>query len=208
MQKEYIRDFVYGAIDGSVTTFAIVAGTAGAGLPSEIIIILGGSNLLADGFSMAASCYMGMKTENEIRLAKKTASPNTEIDKIELISKLEKLDIKENELSLLRNFLSEKEDSYGAKPITAALVTFVSFGIIGFIPLSPYCFDFIFPSLIKVSFSFAAIMAGISFFLTGSFKSFFTKTNFILAGLETLAVGSVAAAVAYYTGAALSSLSI
>jgi hypothetical protein len=48
----YLRDFVYGAVDGAVTTFAAVAGVAGAGLDSEVVIVLGIANLIADGFSM------------------------------------------------------------------------------------------------------------------------------------------------------------
>ena len=52
--RGFLRDLVYGAIDGSVTTFAIVAGVAGAGLSPFIIVALGLANVLADGFSMAA----------------------------------------------------------------------------------------------------------------------------------------------------------
>ena len=61
----YLKDFIYGAIDGAVTTFAVVSGVAGAGLPSSVIIILGLANLLADGFSMAVSNYLGTKAELE-----------------------------------------------------------------------------------------------------------------------------------------------
>jgi len=50
----YLRDFVYGAIDGTVTTFAVVSGVAGAGLSTSVILILGIANLVGDGFSMAA----------------------------------------------------------------------------------------------------------------------------------------------------------
>lgn len=56
-KTSYLRDFVYGGIDGSVTTFAIVTGVAGAQLSSTIILILGVANLVGDGFSMAASNY-------------------------------------------------------------------------------------------------------------------------------------------------------
>ena len=61
-RPSYLRDFVYGGIDGSVTTFAIVAGVEGASLSSGIVLILGLANLLADGFSMAAGNYSGTKT--------------------------------------------------------------------------------------------------------------------------------------------------
>ena len=58
-----LRDSVYGAIDGTVTTFAIVAGVAGAGLSPFVIVALGLANVLADGFSMAAANYSGTKAE-------------------------------------------------------------------------------------------------------------------------------------------------
>jgi hypothetical protein len=61
----YLRDWVYGGIDGAVTTFAIVAGVIGAQLSNRIVLILGIANLIADGFSMAASNYSGTKTEHE-----------------------------------------------------------------------------------------------------------------------------------------------
>ena len=51
----YLRDFIYGAVDGIITTFAVVSGVAGAGLPSGVVIVLGTANLAGDGFSMAVS---------------------------------------------------------------------------------------------------------------------------------------------------------
>src|SRR3989338_2229571 len=61
----YVKDIVYGANDGIITTFAVVAGVAGAGLDSTIVVLLGVANLLADGFSMAASNYLGSKSERD-----------------------------------------------------------------------------------------------------------------------------------------------
>ena len=61
----YIKDIIYAANDGIITTFAVVAGVAGAGLSPAIILILGIANLLADGFSMATSNYLGTKSEAE-----------------------------------------------------------------------------------------------------------------------------------------------
>ena len=66
-RHSYLRDFVYGAIDGTVTTFAVVAGVAGAGLSSGIVIILGLANLLADGFSMAVSNFLATRTDQQLR---------------------------------------------------------------------------------------------------------------------------------------------
>jgi VIT1/CCC1 family predicted Fe2+/Mn2+ transporter len=50
-----------------VTTFAVVSGVAGAGLPSRVVIVLGAANLVADGFSMAASNFLGIRAEQQLR---------------------------------------------------------------------------------------------------------------------------------------------
>jgi VIT1/CCC1 family predicted Fe2+/Mn2+ transporter len=61
----YLRDLVYGALDGVITTMAVVAGAAGAALPPRVGVILGLANLVADGISMGASNYLGLKSEIE-----------------------------------------------------------------------------------------------------------------------------------------------
>lgn len=63
--RKYIRDIFYGANDGIITTFAVVTGAAGAALSHNIVLILGFANLLADGFSMAASNYLGNRSDHE-----------------------------------------------------------------------------------------------------------------------------------------------
>src|ERR1051325_8326333 len=61
----YLRDWIYGGIDGSVTTFAVVTGVVGAELAPVVILIMGFANLIADGFSMAASNFLGTKAEQD-----------------------------------------------------------------------------------------------------------------------------------------------
>lgn len=63
---KYLRDIVYGANDGIITTFAVVAGVFGAALDNYVIIALGFSNLIADAISMAASSYLGYKSESDV----------------------------------------------------------------------------------------------------------------------------------------------
>src|SRR6478752_319047 len=63
--KDYIAEFVYGGIDGAITTFAVVAGATGAGLNISVVIILGVANLLADGFSMSVGNYFSTKAEQD-----------------------------------------------------------------------------------------------------------------------------------------------
>ena len=66
-RHSYLRDIVYGAIDGAVTTLAVVSGVAGAQLSTGIVVVLGVANLIADGFSMAASNYLGTRAEEQLR---------------------------------------------------------------------------------------------------------------------------------------------
>ena len=75
--RRYISEFVYGAVDGTVTTFAVVAASAGAGISSAVILILGIANLIADGFSMGSSAYLAASAEHEesVRDTQKRASP-------------------------------------------------------------------------------------------------------------------------------------
>lgn len=65
----YLRDLVYGANDGIITTFAVVCGVAGADLSTRVVLILGFANLLADGFSMGASNYLSIRSETAARAA-------------------------------------------------------------------------------------------------------------------------------------------
>jgi VIT1/CCC1 family predicted Fe2+/Mn2+ transporter len=59
----YLRDMVYGALDGVITTMAVVAGASGADLGTRVALILGVANLVGDGISMGASNYLGLKSE-------------------------------------------------------------------------------------------------------------------------------------------------
>jgi len=73
-QKRYLAEFVYGGLDGAITTFAIVAGAMGASLDAAIVLILGFSNLFADGFSMAVSNYLSTKSGRELEARHKHKS--------------------------------------------------------------------------------------------------------------------------------------
>ena len=66
--QHYLGDLIYGANDGIVTTFAVVAGVVGAGLSPRVVLILGISNLLADGFSMGASNYLATRSRSAAEL--------------------------------------------------------------------------------------------------------------------------------------------
>ncbi|HAW18921.1 MAG TPA: hypothetical protein DCX14_01960, partial [Flavobacteriales bacterium] len=76
---EYLGEAVYGGIDGCVTTFAVVAGSEGAGLGTEVVIILGCANLIADGFSMSVGAYLSSKSE-KARYSKERQNEYWEIE--------------------------------------------------------------------------------------------------------------------------------
>ena len=67
LAEHYLKDLVYGANDGIITTFAVVAGVAGAQLDARIVLILGFANLLADGFSMGASNFLSIRSDEAVR---------------------------------------------------------------------------------------------------------------------------------------------
>jgi VIT1/CCC1 family predicted Fe2+/Mn2+ transporter len=67
--RHYIREVVYGANDGLITTFAVVAGVAGGGLAPRVVLIIGLANLLGDGLSMAAGNYLSIRSAESVREA-------------------------------------------------------------------------------------------------------------------------------------------
>jgi VIT1/CCC1 family predicted Fe2+/Mn2+ transporter len=67
--QHYIRDVVYGANDGVVTTFAVVAGVTGGTLAPLTVLVLGVANLLADGLSMGVGNYLGIRSDERVREA-------------------------------------------------------------------------------------------------------------------------------------------
>jgi VIT1/CCC1 family predicted Fe2+/Mn2+ transporter len=69
LARHYVRDLVYGANDGVITTFAVVAGVTGGTLNSMTVLILGVANLVADGLSMGVGNYLGIRSEERVREA-------------------------------------------------------------------------------------------------------------------------------------------
>ena len=64
--RHYIRELIYGANDGIVTTFAVVAGVSGGGLPLRVVLIIGAANLFADGLSMAAGNFLSIRAHESV----------------------------------------------------------------------------------------------------------------------------------------------
>lgn len=206
----HLRDMVYGAIDGSITTFAIVAGVAGAGLSPVVIVALGIANVLADGFSMAAANYSGTKTEadNIARLRQIEArhiADNPAGERREAREILRQKGLSGAVLETATDAITADHDAwialmlegeYGLSPVDpnpmrAALATFFAFLLAGFVPLVPFILGL--PSAFGLS---AGLTLGM-FFAIGVWKSRWSVAAWWRSGAETLAIGGVAAAIAY-----------
>ncbi len=208
-----LRDIVYGGIDGSVTTFAIVAGVAGAGLSPFVIVALGLANVLADGFSMAAGNYSGTKAElDNIRRIRAIEErhialyPDGEKGEVREILSQKGLSgaVLEDATSAITadrenwiNLMIEGEYGLGSvdpHPMKAAMATFLAFLIAGLIPLLPFLAG------MDAAFSTSAWMTLGVFFAIGALKSWWSLAPWWRSGLETLAIGGAAAAIAFLVG--------
>lgn len=67
--RHYIRDLVYGANDGLITTFAVVSGVAGGALSHIAVLVIGAANLAADGVSMGAGNLLAIRADERARAA-------------------------------------------------------------------------------------------------------------------------------------------
>lgn len=212
-RPNYVRDWVYGGIDGAITTFAIVAGVAGAGLSTKIIVILGVANLLADGFSMAASNFSGTKTEiDDLRRLREIESRHIRLDpdgeREEVRQILQAKGLSGTSLNdAVAAITADKEiwldtmlrDEYGVsqilrQPWKSGLSTFLAFFICGAVPLLPFLLS------LDAAFPASIVMTLIVFFAIGSAKSRWSLASWWISGLETLAIGAAAAAMAYSIG--------
>lgn len=162
-----LREFVYGGMDGAVTTFAVVTGAAGADLSVRVILILGFANVLADGFSMAVGSYLSEKSEQDLSVHKGQ---------------------------------SDREEH--ESPMKASVATFLSFVLVGFIPLSVYTFDFIFELGLSTSDAlvYSVILTLIAFGLIGLLRARITKIPKSKAVMESLGLGMAAAVISFVVG--------
>lgn len=222
--QEYLGEFVYGSIDGCVTTFAVVAGAYGAHLDSSVVIILGFANLIADGFAMSVGSYLSTKSELQ-NYEKHKKIEYWEIENLREVEIQEIRDIyiaKGFEGELLEQVVSkitEDDDRWvdtmmkeelemiptNKSPLAMGTVTFASFIVVGFIPLLIYVLDYLF--VIEVNlFYVSSFFTSLAFIGIGALKSYVTHSSRIGSMLETLFLGAAAASLAYIVGSVLERL--
>jgi VIT1/CCC1 family predicted Fe2+/Mn2+ transporter len=218
-RHNYLRDWIYGGIDGAVTTFAVVTGVAGAQLSTWIILALGFANLFGDGFSMAASNYLGTKAEHDdwrrlemVENRHIDLAPEGEREEVRQIFEhqgFEGSDL-ERVVALMtatrerwvRTMLTHE---YGLprevrSPWIAAFCTFTAFLACGLVPLLPYLLN------AQHSLWLSIVLTVVVFVAIGSAKSRWSTVSWWRSGLTTLLVGAIAALLAYATGMTMKNL--
>jgi len=215
----YLRDGIYGAIDGSVTTFAVVSGVVGADLSPGVIIILGLANLAADGFSMAASNYASTRTEVYERQHFEAMehehierTPEGEEEEVRQIYRLKGFEGEELE-TIVAGIVADRErwvetmltEEHGLppqlrSPWRAATTTLVAFVLCGSLPLAPYLLR------LEGAFPVATTLTAATFFAVGSARSRWSVLPWWRLGAETLVIGALAASLAWLVGWALAGL--
>ena len=215
---EYLGEFVYGGIDGSITTFAVVAGAVGAGFDSSIILIMGFANLFADGFSMSIGAYLAAKSEKEFYQNQERIEywevenlREKEVEEIkdiyqskgfegELLEQVVKVITSNKKIwvdTMMKEELGLIKEAKSSFKI--GLVTFLSFFILGLVPLFIYVIDYLNPLSLDLLF-ITSVLTLLMFFIIGYFKGSITQVNKFKSALETFFMGTIAAFVAYYVG--------
>lgn len=215
--SNYLRDWIYGGIDGAVTTFAIIAGVAGADLAASVVLILGFANLLADGLAMAASNYSGTTAERDdykrvLGIEQKHIALVPEGEREEIRQIFSTKGFSGDDLERIVSVITSDKalwvktmavEEYGLSPTPrspalAALSTFAAFILCGLVPLAAF--------LLAGGLMSCVVAAGATFFGVGAIKSRWSPTTWWRSGLETLLIGMSAAGVAFAVGYCLKAL--
>ena len=217
-----VRDMIFGANDGLVSTLAFVAGVMGAITDSYVVLLSGIAELFAGTISMAAGAYQSSKSELELLEREsqkeeiKARTPEEEKD--QLISFYETEGYTKDEAeAIVKRITDEKEFSINTdtlkeiglapeeigSPIKAGILCGLSFGISAIVPILPFAFKTL-TAIDALKISILATMA--SLFGIGAMKTIFSRKNWIRSGFEMMIIGASASAITYLIGALFSSI--
>jgi VIT1/CCC1 family predicted Fe2+/Mn2+ transporter len=216
--ETYLPEVVYGSIDGIVTTFAVVAGSAGADLGINIILILGMANLIADGLSMSIGSYLSKKSEQDnynkhLRIEEWEIEnmPDVERQEIEDIYRAKgfegaELDMVVNRITANKQVWLDTmmKDELGLSlerksPFKAGLSTLLSFIGAGAVPLVVYVLAYS-GSVGIDPFLLSSVVTLLTFVFIGYVKTYVTQVGLLRSVVETLVLGTAAATAAYLLG--------
>ena len=220
--KDYIAEFVYGGIDGAITTFAVVAGAAGADAGLTWVLIFGFANLIADGFSMSVGNFFSVKADRD-NFEKHKAVEYWEIENLrekeveeireiyaakgfegQLLEQVVEVITADKDVWVDTMMKEELEMTKDDKtPFKTAAATFLSFNAIGIIPLLAYLFALLFDLDQSHLFLMSSLATGLALMFVGYLKSIVTNTSWLKGVFETLMLGGLAAFLAYYVGEVL-----
>lgn len=229
---KYVKNIIFGGLDGIITTFSIIAASYGAGFEIKVIIIMGIANLIADGISMGMGDFLSSYYENLYIISEKEkeekeydVSNGYEVNEMIELYKNEGLDeedakgivdiIKKPKYKdfFIKNMVYYELDleippeNFRKINMKEGSVTFISFSIFGFIPVLTYIIFYGAGSLNKnLIFGVTCFITCISMFMLGFSQAKITKQNGIKYGFMMLVNGSLAALCAFSIGYGLESL--
>ena len=217
-----LRQIVYGGNDGIVTTFAIVAGFAGAGADGVLqiggiaVILFGLANLFADATAMGLGEFLSSRSERDVYRATRRREidlmqthPDEEYGEVVFLLQKEGLssedaltmaDVLERNPKLMADFMMQYEfgmgDADASDGIKEGAITFFSFLIFGVVPLIPYFLLEAVPKTFTIS-CFATAGALVTL---GMLRWQATRENMLRSVVETVLVGGICAIVAFIVG--------
>ena len=212
-----VRDMIFGANDGLVSTLAFVAGVFGAITYPNIVLLSGIAELFAGTISMAAGSYQSSKSELEVleresqrKKVKKGRTPEEERE--ELIKFYQAEGFKRGEAEAIVNRITEEKElptqadtlkelglapEDRGNPVKAGVLCGVSFGLAALVPILPFAFQ----ALSSTDALIASIGATVAtLFGVGAMKTIFSRKNWVRSGLEMMVIGASAAAITYMIG--------
>lgn len=217
-----LKAAVFGANDGIITTFAVVAGVAGANLSAQVVLILGIANMVADAISMGLGDFLGERSEQRHR-KHQYAIEKWEIKNLpdeetkELKDYFQKKGLEEEDTKKLASIIKKyprlwSELSFvqemGVAPKferglwKSGVVTFIAFLFAGTLPLTPYLLQFAgFAIQSQDQFLYSIIATISALFSIGSLRTLVSKGTWWKNGLEMLLIGTIAATASYFLGA-------
>lgn len=220
--QEFLRQIVYGGNDGIVTTFAIVAGFAGAAaegvaqIGGLAVLVFGLANLFADGVSMGLGEFLSARSEHDLyhrrrALEIREIAENPRQERMELVEILRQrglpaaqadtvtshlVDHPQIMADLMMTYEFGMNSPEGENPAVNGLFTFSSFLVFGAVPLVPYFLR----EADSTSFWLSVTATGLALLSLGTLRWYATEEHAARCIGETLAVGTVCALVAFFVG--------